>query len=120
MTCGQRIRELRREKQLTQETLAKALNIHREAISLWESDKSKPAPKSLSDLAKYFETDVSYILGISDFREPGAGKIAATLEVLIEEVAILKASNEKTTISKALTSIKKKIDILKTAPKSHL
>ena len=40
MTIGEKIRELRKNANLTQETLAAALNISYQSVSKWESNLS--------------------------------------------------------------------------------
>ena len=40
MTLGQRIAALRRQKDMTQETLAEALGISPQAVSKWENEVS--------------------------------------------------------------------------------
>ena len=41
-SVGERIAELRKEKNMTQETLAAALNVSSQAISKWENNASMP------------------------------------------------------------------------------
>ena len=41
MTLGQRIALLRRQKDMTQETLAEALGVSAQAVSTWENEVSR-------------------------------------------------------------------------------
>lgn len=61
MTLGQRICSLRRERKLSQETVAEKLNVSRQAVSKWENDQSAPDTENLILLAKLLETDVEFL-----------------------------------------------------------
>lgn len=62
-TFSNRLRELRREKQLTQEDLAKALKISKSAISMYENGNREPDFETLEAIADYFNVDMNYLLG---------------------------------------------------------
>ena len=59
---GDFIKELRKEKQLTQKELGEKLNITDKAISKWERGLSFPDIAVLKDLAEFFEIDISELL----------------------------------------------------------
>lgn len=59
---GDFIKELRKEKQLTQKELGEKLNITDKAISKWERRLSFPDIAVLKDLAEFFEIDISELL----------------------------------------------------------
>ena len=52
MTYGERIRRGREAKALTQEELAEALGVSRQAVSKWEGDLSRPAAGKLALLSE--------------------------------------------------------------------
>ena len=54
MSYGKKIKELRKTYNLTQEELANKLFVSRQAISLWEQDKSSPSKESLLILKELF------------------------------------------------------------------
>ena len=58
-----RIRELRKQKKLTQKELAKHLQIADSTLSYWEMGKYEPDNKSLKILSKFFHVPIDYILG---------------------------------------------------------
>lgn len=58
-----RIYMLRKEKNISQEELALALNTTRQAISKWERDESYPDLAKIKDLASFFNVSIDYILG---------------------------------------------------------
>ena len=59
---GDFIKELRKEKQLTQKELGEKLNITDKAISKWERGLSFPDIAVLKDLSEFFEIDISELL----------------------------------------------------------
>ena len=59
---GDFIKELRKEKQLTQKEVGEKLNITDKAISKWERGLSFPDIAVLKDLAEFFEIDISELL----------------------------------------------------------
>lgn len=62
---GERIKERRKAKGLTQEDLAKKLNISRQIISYYETTRI-PNTEDLAFLAQEFDTTTDYLLGLSD------------------------------------------------------
>ncbi len=56
------IKTLRKEKNLTQDQLAEALHVTRQAVSNWENGKTEPDIETLSQLAEFFEVDVERII----------------------------------------------------------
>ena len=63
MTIGQQITELRKERKMSQEDLAEAMQVSRQAVSKWETDLSKPDTENLIRLAEIFEMDVNILIG---------------------------------------------------------
>ena len=61
MSVGQRITELRKEQNISQLQLAKALGISRQAVSKWENDQSLPDTANLIQLADILDTDIEYL-----------------------------------------------------------
>lgn len=60
---GDRLRELREEKQLTQEELGKLINVSRQAISSYESEETEPSISNLVKLADILNVSLDYLLG---------------------------------------------------------
>lgn len=67
---GRRIRQLRKEKGITQEELGKLFNLRKSTISQYESGKSNPDYDTLVKISKYFNCSIDYLLGKSDYRTP--------------------------------------------------
>ena len=62
MSIGERIAELRTQRNLSQGDLASALSVSRQAISKWENDQSSPDTIHLIQLADLLDTEVAYLV----------------------------------------------------------
>lgn len=62
MTLGEKLSNLRREKNYTQEQLAEILGVSRQSISKWESDIAYPETDKLIALGKLLECSMDYLL----------------------------------------------------------
>lgn len=61
-SLGEVIKRHRMECQMTQEFVAEALGVSRQAVSKWESGASDPSTSNLSALAKLFGTTAEELL----------------------------------------------------------
>lgn len=61
-----RIKELRKEKGMTQVDLAKALGVSTGTVAMWETGKRNPSFDMLNTLSDLFDKRIDYILGTSD------------------------------------------------------
>jgi transcriptional regulator with XRE-family HTH domain len=68
MVLGQRIRQLRQERHLTQTQFGQVLNLAESTISLYESNHRSPDYHILLQIADYFDVSVDYLLGLTDIR----------------------------------------------------
>lgn len=64
-----RLRELRNEKGISQQTIADLLHVSQQSITNYESGKNEPDIQALCVLADYFGTSVDYLIGHTDFRD---------------------------------------------------
>lgn len=62
-----RLKELRKEKKLTQEELAKILGISKRTLAYWEKGESQIKTEKAEKLADFFGVNTAYLLGYSDF-----------------------------------------------------
>jgi transcriptional regulator with XRE-family HTH domain len=62
MEFNEKLQELRKQKQLTQEDLAEKLYVSRTAISKWESGRGYPNIESLKAIAKFFSVTVDELI----------------------------------------------------------
>ena len=67
---GNRIRELRAEKNISQQKLADEIGVTRQSISLFEKGERDPKLETLIKLADYFDVSVGYLQGIEAKTEP--------------------------------------------------
>ena len=63
---AQRLKELRKEKSLTQDELSKATGIGRPCISRWELNQTIVNGEQLIILARFFGVSTDYLLGLVD------------------------------------------------------
>ena len=59
---GEFLKELRKEKGLTQEQLAEQFNVSRRSVSRWETGKNMPDISLLVEIAEFYETSISEII----------------------------------------------------------
>lgn len=64
MSIGKTIKELRKEKKMSQSELAKILYTSQDTISLWECEKSLPDVAAIIKMTEIFGVSSDYILGI--------------------------------------------------------
>lgn len=67
-TLGQRIKNLRIDKGLTQEQLAQILKTSKSRIGMYEIDKRKPDFEMMEAIADYFNVDMNYLYGRTDVK----------------------------------------------------
>lgn len=63
---GQKLKELRNEKNLTQLQLAEIFNVSKTTICQWETCKQEPDFDKLTAISKFFEVSTDYLLGLED------------------------------------------------------
>lgn len=84
------IKNLRKQKGYSQETLAEELNVVRQTVSKWEKNYSVPDALMLEKIADIFEVSVSDLLGNSNKvveQKTDLEKIAAQLAILNDQLA---------------------------------
>jgi transcriptional regulator with XRE-family HTH domain len=66
MEFNKKLQEIRKQKGLTQEELARALYVSRTAISKWESGRGYPNIESLKAISKFFSVTVDDLLSTDE------------------------------------------------------
>lgn len=69
-SIGERLLELRTQKQMTQEELAEQLKVTRQSVSKWESNDTFPNMNKLIELCDMFQVSLDYLL--RGIEEPNA------------------------------------------------
>lgn len=64
---GKRLKELRIEKNLTQQQLADKLGLHSVTYLHYEKSQREPPLSVLVSMALFFEVSTDYLLGLSDY-----------------------------------------------------
>lgn len=82
MIFASRVRELRDEKGMTQESLAAVFDYTKQAVQQWENGGKIPRNEVLIKLAEYFNVTTDYLLGKTDVKQEPAAKMQALLERL--------------------------------------
>lgn len=77
---GERLKQLRKEKKVSQKTLADALFISQQAIAKWESDKSSPNPETVRKIAEYFNVSTDYLLEVDSENKKAPPQSDGTFE----------------------------------------
>ncbi len=123
---GNKISELRKQKNLKQNELAEALFVTHQAVSKWENGKSIPSIEILYDLTKLFNVSIDYLLNDLDIQEddyetklrnyPREAIIKSVLNSKainneIEKLFYLLTKEERKTIIDLIVSKKVSIDI---------
>lgn len=91
MSIGQRITELRNMNHISQNQLAKAMEVSRQAVSKWENDQSTPDPLKIIKLAEFLGTDVEYLStgrAVVPTRPPIVLETVKTVEKVVEKPVI--------------------------------
>ena len=86
MTIGQRIAELRRQNNLSQEALGEALGVTRQSISKWESDGALPEIEKLVAMSRLFSVTVGWLLGVEEDGTRAGDPLSEEQLHMIEEI----------------------------------
>lgn len=76
MTFGEKLREARKEANLSQEEFARKAGVSRSAVAKWESDRGMPDVENLKVIASLLNISLDYLLGddsrltFNETREP--------------------------------------------------
>lgn len=65
-TFGNKLKELRIERGLTQKQLAQKLCCAQSAVYYWETDKQEPSISTFKKICEFFEVSADYMLDIDD------------------------------------------------------
>ncbi len=63
---SQRLKNLRREKNVGQIELSQAIGVSKGIISLWENELREPKLSNLIVLAQYFQVSIDYLAGLEN------------------------------------------------------
>lgn len=63
---AERLKEIRKEWNISQMELSKATGLSQSAIAKWELGKTEPTASALIALAEFFNESVDFLLGLSN------------------------------------------------------
>ena len=129
-----RIRELRRSHNMSQEALGTIINTTQQAVSKMEKDTCALSTDLLISMAKYFNVTTDYILGLSDIKRDLSGQIRMNQEIDQCYNIVLRYNNLTDTNKKTLRCLLKRLEqaqleegesdiaeeVLKNAEDSHM
>ena len=121
MTFGETLKRLRQRNNISQDELAKKLNVKQYVISSWEIERSEPNIEQIKFLSTYFNVPTDYLLGkdvimVNDEKEfeivTNHFKQDINDDVINEVIKLLEELNEKDK-NKIVKIIKDTIELLK-------
>lgn len=92
---SENLKMLRKQRGMSQEALAKKLNVVRQTISKWEKGLSVPDAELLTRISDVFEVPVSQLLGTKIEEEKNVNEVAVQLALLNEQLADRSRRNRK-------------------------
>lgn len=67
---GNKIRELRTQRRMSQTDLGKALNVSQQTVTKWENSRAEPSSTAITNISNYFNVSADWLLGRSKERNP--------------------------------------------------
>lgn len=83
MTLGEKIKNLRKDTNITQEELAEKIGVSRQAVTKWESDLGMPDVENLKSIATLFGITIDELL---DYKKEILGDIILEEEYSLEGI----------------------------------
>ena len=120
-----RLKELRKEKKLTQKELADKINVSKITVLRWENGERQIKPEKAEKLANFFGVSIAHLLGYddNDFKNETDIKVAVLDEALkkLHAIMVLAESAESPNLVEfgigtaiaAIESFKKEIEAQK-------
>lgn len=115
MTLGKRIAQYRKEKGLTQEALAQAMNVSAQAVSKWENDQTCPDITSLPQLSRILGVTVDELLSGKTENLPAVTmqpiENRKAVEEMILRIIIDSADGDKVRVNLPMALVKVAIEL---------
>lgn len=105
-----RIRELRRSHNMSQEALGTIINTTQQAVSKMEKDTCAISTDLLISMAEYFNVTTDYILGLSDIKRDLTGQIRMNQEMDRYYDIVLRYQNLTSINRKTLRCVLKRLE----------
>lgn len=88
----EKIKYLREELEITQNDIAKALNVTRSAYSLWEINKNVIPIYYLNKLSNIYNINIDYLVGISELKNIEFKKVEINRKELGKKIRLARKS----------------------------
>ena len=115
MTLGKRIAQYRKEKGLTQEALAQAMNVSAQAVSKWENDQTCPDIASLPALSRILGVTVDELLSGKSENLPAVTmqpiENRKAVEEMILRIIVDSADGDKVRVNLPMALVKVTIEL---------
>lgn len=115
MTLGKRIAQYRKEKGLTQEALAQAMNVSAQAVSKWENDQTCPDITSLPQLSRILGVTVDELLSGKTENLPAVAmqpiENRKAVEEMILRIIVDSADGDKVRVNLPMALVKVAIEL---------
>ena len=108
MSVGQRITQLRTDRKMSQNQLAQAMGVSRQAVSKWENSLATPDATKMILLADVLDTDLEYLTTgrqVVPSRPPVVLTEIQTVEVEVEKIV------EKPVVQMVEKIVERKVEI---------
>lgn len=115
MMFAQRLKELRRERGLTQVQLAEQMGVSKGAVAMWEIGEREPNFETIAKLSQLFDRRIDYILGWSN----DASSMTAMKDVIDQSHCKYgRMSENHPDLASAFGSLKQRVDTVLTLAKT--
>lgn len=115
MTLGKRIAMYRKEKSLTQEALAEALNVSPQAVSKWENDQTCPDISCLPELSRLLGVTVDELLVGKTENPPAVAMLPnenrKPIEEMILRIIVDSVAGDKVRVNLPLALVKVALEL---------
>lgn len=89
MNIGNKISELRKKNNYTQEGLAEKLNVSRQTISKWELNETSPSLEDAAKLAKAFHVSLNELVGDKNVLEEKVSNVERLAGIIIKILKVI-------------------------------
>lgn len=118
MFNGEKLKNLRKSKNLLQSDIAKKLNVSTSAVGMWEQGRAQPDSWCIKQLANIFEVTADYLLD-NDVKEDKNKELLETISVdladpisrvLYKKTSELKSERDKKIVLNIIEGLMKGVD----------
>lgn len=86
INLGDRYRDLRKDRKLTQDDLAQYLGLTRSAINTWEQGLSIPSVNMIISLSQFYGVTTDYLLGLDNSDLVDISKLSSEDRVIVHDL----------------------------------